>query len=111
MADKLMNFLRRINEKFGTLAYNILFSLLTLILISSIIAWGPVKLITIFSIMAAAMNNVALFLLIVFSLQYFQGGARLNIQKQIYEKQNIAAAIYQGFLYLGIALLISQSIM
>lgn len=52
--------------------------------------------------------NVAFFLATVFGLQYFQLGTGRDIQGEIFDSNNIAAAIYQGFLFLALAIVIAK---
>lgn len=55
--------------------------------------------------------NLALFLCTIFGLQYFQLGTGRDIQNEIFDEHNTAAAIYQGFLFLAIAIVISKGLM
>jgi uncharacterized membrane protein YjfL (UPF0719 family) len=56
-------------------------------------------------------NQVAFFLVILFTFQYFQGGTDLKINQKIFEEGNIAAAIYQASIVIAIAMLISGAIL
>lgn len=91
--------------------YNLLFagSALGLTLMSSWV--GGAYLPAIVGLFAAMANQVAFFLVILFTFQYFQGGTDLKINDKIFEDGNIAAAIYQGFIVIALALLISGAIL
>lgn len=111
MTKMLLNWLDKIKAKVGTKTYNVFFALFAVACTTLISGIGPAKILPILALFVAALNNVALFLLIIFTLQYFQGGANSNIHKAIFEDGNIAAAIFQGLIYLGIAILIGGAIM
>ena len=57
------------------------------------------------------MFNVAIFLATIFSLQFFQYSTGTDIQKEIYIENNIAAANYQGMLFIALSIIISKGIM
>jgi len=111
MTQRFLKWMDRARASMGTKTYNVVFALFAVFCTALLASWGPVQLVAILALFAAAMNNVALYLLIVFSLQYFQGGTKLDLQKKIFEEGNVAAAIYQGLIYLGIAILIGGAIM
>lgn len=111
MTERLLNWLEKAKTKMGTKTYNLSFAALAIVCTTLLSGIGPAKIAPILALFVAALNNVALFLLIIFTLQYFQGGMTINIQKKIFEEGNIAVAIYQGLIYLGVALLIGQAIM
>ena len=111
MTDKILNWIERMKTKMGTKTYNITFALFAICTTTLVSIFGGAHFPAIMGIFAACLNNVALFLLIISTLQYFQGGVSLNIQKKIFEEGNVAVAIYQGMIYLGIALLIGNAIM
>lgn len=111
MTERFLNWLDRVKSKIGTKTYNVSFALGAIICTTLLSGIGPAKIAPILALFVAALNNVALFLLIIFTLQYFQGGTTMNIQKKIFEEGNIAVALYQGLIYLGIAILIGGAIM
>ena len=111
MTDRILNWLDKIKSKVGTKTYNISFALFAILCTTLISGIGPAHIAPILALFVAALNNVALFLLIIFTLQYFQGGTSNNLHKKIFDEGNIAVALYQGLIYLGIAILISGAIM
>ena len=54
--------------------------------------------------------NVVLLLSLGFGLQYFQLGTKRDIQAEIYDQSNIAAAIYQAGIWIALAMVISKSL-
>jgi len=108
MKESLLDKFRRTA---GTKFHNVIFSLgaLSLTLLASWV--GGAYLPAIVGLFASMANQVAFFLVILFTFQYFQGGTELNIQRKIFEEGNIAAAIYQGAIVLALAMLISGAIM
>jgi hypothetical protein len=54
--------------------------------------------------------NVTLLLSLGFGLQYFQMGTRFDIQKEIYDEQNIAGAIYQAGIWIALAIVIAKGL-
>lgn len=54
--------------------------------------------------------NVSLLLIVGFGLQKFQLGTNRDIQKDIFDKGNVAAAIYQLGIWLALALVISKGL-
>lgn len=91
--------------------YNIIFHLLTVAFLSYLVFGGRVDLDTIISMGTGIIFNVSLLLLIAFSLQRYQLGSKRNIQKEIFEENNIAAAIYQLGIWISLALVISKGLM
>ena len=98
-------------DKIGTKVYNVLFAIGALSLTVSASYFGGAYLPAILGVFAAMANQVAFFLVILFTFQYFQGGTDLRINDKIFEDGNIAAAIYQGCIVIALALLISGAIL
>jgi hypothetical protein len=55
--------------------------------------------------------NVILWISLVFGLEYFQLGIDRNIKKEIYDEHNIAAAIYELGIKIGLALIIAKGLL
>jgi len=106
-----MKILNKIKETSGTKVYNLAFSAgaLSLTVLASV--FGGAYLPAIIGVFAAMANQVAFFLVVLFSFQYFQGGTDLKINDKIFQDGNIAAAIYQGCIVIALALLISGAIL
>jgi len=103
--------LDKIKATCGTKVYNLVFAVGALVL-TLLAAWvGGAYLPAIVGLFAAMANQVSFFLVILFTLQYFQGGTELKIQQKIFEEGNIAAAIYQAAIIIALALLISGAIL
>jgi hypothetical protein len=100
-----------VNQRFGTGAYGVVFALATIIFTVTAGMLGGLHLPGVIGLFAAITNHVALFILILFTFQYFQGGVDLNITKKIFEEGNVAAAIYQGAIVIAFAIIISGAIM
>ncbi len=83
----------------------------TIGLIAYVLQSGQTDLIQIITMFTGIMFNVAIFLTVIFSLQFFQYNIGTDIQKEIYEENNLAAANYQGMLFIAIAIIISKGLM
>jgi len=101
----------RIKRTWGTKIYNLIFALGALSLTLGASLFGGVYLPGVIGVFAAMANNVAFFLVVLFTFQYFQGGTNLQINYKIYEEGNIAAGIYQGCIVLALAVIISGAIL
>jgi len=98
-------------EDHGTKLYNLVFAIGALGL-TVLASWvGGAYLPAIIGLFAAIANQVAFFLVILFTFQYFQGGTDLKINDKIFKEGNIAAGIYQGCIAIALALLISGAIL
>lgn len=91
--------------------FNVATILVTIVLLAFVVKSGEVEVKTILNLITGIMMNVALFLGITFGLQYFQMSIGRDISKEIFDEHNVAAAIFQGFLALSIALVISKGLM
>lgn len=91
--------------------FNYGFITLTLGIIAYLIVGGNVDKNSIVGMLGGISFNVALFLATAFGLQFFQLGTGRDIQSEIFDEENIAASIYQGFLFLAIAIVISKGLM
>lgn len=96
-----------LNEKH----FNTGFITATLGVIFYLIAGGTVDPNTVIGMLGGISFNVALFLATVFGLQYYQLGTGRDIQKEIFDEANLAAAVYEAGLFIAIALVISKGIM
>jgi len=105
-------------NKHGTKIYNLVFAVVALCLTLTASTVGGAYVPGIIGLFAAIANQVAFFLVILFTFQYFQGGTDffqggtdLKINQKIFEEGNIAAAIYQSSIVIAIAMLISGAIL
>jgi uncharacterized membrane protein YjfL (UPF0719 family) len=95
------------NEKF----FNITLAVVVSTLIGFLIFSGSIDKNSVLGMLGAVGFNLVLFLSTAFGLQYFQLTQDRDIQQEIFDENNIAAAIYQGFLFLGIAIVIAKGVM
>lgn len=107
----MKNLLDKIKDSWGTKMHNLIFAVCALGLTVLASIFGGAYLPAILGIFAAMANNVAFFLVVLFTFQYFQGGTDLKIQDKIFQDGNIAAAIYQSAIILALALIISGAIL
>ncbi len=98
-------------DKIGTKVYNLVFAVCALGLTVTASIYGGAYLPAILGVFAAMANQVSFFLVVLFTLQYFQGGRNFKINDKIFEDGNIAAAIYQGAIVIALSLLISGAIL
>lgn len=89
--------------------FNTVLFLLTVTFIGFLVKGGSVALASLLGMIGSTFFNLSIFLSSIFGLQYFQLGTGRDIQKEIFDESNIAAAIYQGLLFLGIAIIISKA--
>jgi uncharacterized membrane protein YjfL (UPF0719 family) len=97
--------------KLNHTVFNYGFVTLTLGIIFYLIAGGNVDQNSVVGMFGGISFNVAIFLAVVFGLQHFQLGTDRDIQKEIYDEKNMAAAIYQAGLWIGLGLVIAKGIM
>ena len=97
----------KLNEKH----FNSTILLITTIVISYLLFVGNVDKNSIIGMLGAIFFNVSLLLGVGFGLQHFQLGTKRNIQKEIFDDNNIAAAIYQIGIWISLAIVISKGIM
>ena len=91
--------------------FNGVIALLTIGIIFYLIASGAVIVPAVIGMLGGIAFNVSLFLLIAFGLQKFQLGTKRDIPAEIFDENNTAAAIYQGMLFVAIAIVISRGMM
>jgi uncharacterized membrane protein YjfL (UPF0719 family) len=91
--------------------FNTAFVIGTVALISYLTMFTRVDIDTIISMGTGIVFNVVILLLVGFGLQKFQLGTKRDIQKEIFDDHNIAAAIYQMGIWLALALVISKGLM
>lgn len=113
---KVINMKNSITDKYDKFEakerhFNFAFLLGTLGFIGYLVMYNRVEIDTIISMGTGIIFNVIILLLIVFGLQKFQLGTKRDIQKEIFDKNNIAAAIYQAGIWLALALVISKGLM
>jgi hypothetical protein len=89
--------------------FNIGIILFATILISYLIRGGSVDISSILGMLGSTLFNLGGFLAMAFGLQYYQLGTGRDIQEEIFNEHNIAASIYEGFLFLSIAIIISKA--
>lgn len=83
----------------------------TCLIIGYLIYFGNTDPDAIVGLLGGVFFNVALFLVTGFSLQVFQMGRDRNVQQEIFDKNNIAAAIYQAGIWIGLAMVVSKGLM
>ena len=87
------------------------FLFLTIAFLAYLVYEGRVDLDTIITMGTGIIFNVSILLLIAFGLQRFQLGSRRNVQKEIFDDNNIAAAIYQVGIWIALAIVVSKGLM
>jgi len=97
----------KLNETF----FNSVIGLLTLGVIFYLIASGAVVGSAVIGMLGGIAFNLSLFLIVAFGLQKFQLGTKRDIPAEVFDESNIAAAIYQGLLFVAIAIVISKGLM
>lgn len=90
--------------------FNIGIIITAITVVICLIQGGTVDQNSVFGMVGSTLFNLGGFLAAAFGLQYYQLGTGRDIQKEIFDDNNIAAALYQGFLFLAIALIISKAI-
>lgn len=90
--------------------FNTAFITITTLIIVYLIFAGYTEKNSIFGIIGGSFLNISLFLTCYFGLEYFQQGTDKDIQKEIFEENNVSAAIYQGSLLIGIAIIIARGL-
>ena len=97
----------KINEKF----FNLGIAVLVVGVVGFLVFTGAVSKDSVIGMFAGIMFNVSIFLSVAFGLQFFQLTTKRDVQKEIFDEHNVAAAIYQGFIFLALAIVISKGIM
>jgi hypothetical protein len=110
MTEGITKGIKDMTNKIGTKTYNLVFAICAIGVTTLLSIFGGVHLPALAALFVAMFNNVALYLLIISTFSYFFGGVQLKLNKKIFEEGNIAAAIYMGLIYLGIAILIGGAI-
>jgi hypothetical protein len=106
-----MNTLKELLMKVNHTVYTTVIVAATLGLVAFVLHIGQTDLSQVITMFTGIMFNVAIFLAVVFSLQFFQFKIGTDIQQEIYEENNTAAAIYQGLIFVSIAIVISKGLM
>lgn len=70
---------------------------------------GSVETGSVLGMLGSTLFNLSFFLCAAFGLQFFQLGIGKNIQEEIFDEHNIAAGIYQGLLFIAIAIIIAKA--
>jgi hypothetical protein len=96
-----------INEKY----FNIGVIVATALILGGLVIGGVIEKTSVMGNLAGVGFNLSLFLGAVFGLQYFQRGTGTDIGSEIFDEGNIAAGIYQGFLFLSIATIIAKGLL
>lgn len=96
-----------INEKY----FNIGIVIATIGLLWFLISNGTVGHEAILGNLAGVGFNLSLFFAASFGIQFFQLGLGRNVQSEIFDENNIAAGIYQGFLFLAIATIVAKGLL
>jgi len=109
MKNELLNKYEKFEAEEGH--FNFWFLVITLMFIGYLIFGNRVDLDTVISMGTGIIFNVSILLLVGFGLQKFQLGTKRNIQKEIFDAKNVAAAIYQFGIWISLALVISKGIM
>lgn len=97
----------KINETW----FNGAVTVLTLGIIFYLIASGSVVVPAVVGMLGGIAFNVSLFLILAFGLQKFQLGTKRDIPSEIFDENNVAAAVYQGMLFVALAIVISRGLM
>jgi len=97
--------------KLRELHFNSTIVALTSIVVGYLVYFDKVNIDSIVGLFGGVVFNVSLLLVVGFSLQKIQNGWNYNIQTEIYENQNIAAAIYQLGIWLALALVIAKGLL
>lgn len=83
---------------------------LTIAIILYLVLGGSVDKNSIIGMLGAISFNVTLLLGLGFGLQYYQFGTDKDIQNEIYNEHNIAAAVYQAGIWLALAIVIGKGL-
>ena len=78
-------------------------------IVGFLIKAGSVETSSVLGMFGSTLFNLSFFLCATFGLQYFQLGIGRNIQEEIFDEHNMAAALYQGFLFIAIAIIIAKA--
>lgn len=92
------------NEK----AFNIGLAVLVSAVIAFLVVSGSIDKSSVVGMFGAIGFNVVLLLTTGFGLQYFQLGTGRDLQKEIYDENNTAAAIYQAGIWVALGLVIAK---
>ena len=95
-----------LNEKH----YIIGFIIATIAIIIYLLVGGSIEQGSVFGMLGGLFFNLSVFLGTVFGLQYYQLGTGRDIQSEIFDEKNLAAALYQGALFIAIALVIGKGL-
>lgn len=79
--------------------------------ISYLVFGNVVELETVISMSTGIIYNVAFLLIVAFGLQKFQMGTNRDVQKEIFDESNVAAAIYQAGIWIALAIVIAKGLM
>jgi hypothetical protein len=96
-----------INEKY----FNLAVVGIVVSLVLYLIGFAGVEKNSVIGMLGGIGFNIALLLSTGFGLQYFQLGTNRDIQAEIFDEGNIAAAVYQGAIWIALALVIAKGIM
>lgn len=91
--------------------FNSGFAFATAAVILYLVFFGHASGESVIGMLGGILFNVSLLLSIGFGLQFFQLGTDRDIQKEIFDDGNVAAAIYQLGLWLALAIVISKGLM
>lgn len=90
--------------------FNIGVCVIVIAIVGYMVGFGNVDKNSVIGILGSIGFNLALLLSIGFGLQYFQLGTDKDIQSEIYQNENLAAAVYQGAIWISIAITISKGL-
>ena len=82
----------------------------TAVVIGYLIQSGTIQVASIVGMFGAVGFNVIFLLGLGFGLQFFQLGTKRDIQTEIFDQNNVAAAIYQAGIWIALAMVIAKGI-
>jgi len=108
----MIAFLKAIKTRMGTGQFNLLFSVFAIAFTMAAGAFGGnINIASLWGLFAAMLNNVALYMVIIFTLQYFQFGSQRDVNESIFKEGNVAAGVFQGCIVIGIAIVMSRAML
>lgn len=91
------------------------FVILFIVLIGSFFGYayakGSLDITNFISNIGGSYLNVFAWCVVFYGIEFFQRGFNHNVRNEITEKQNVAAAIYQGSIAIALALLIAKGLL
>lgn len=88
--------------------FNVMIGVVTAVVIGYLIQSGTIQIASLVGMFGAVGFNVIFLLGLGFGLQYFQLGTKRDIQTEIFDQNNVAAAIYQVGIWIALAMVIAK---